>query len=161
MTGGFDSKKDLIWFLILVAGLLVGGFACADTADELLPLIILAESSGREQAVSPDGGYGLCQITAPLLTDYNRVNKTAYTLNDMLSADLNKKVALWYLRWLNSYLTKYGYPNDSLRILVCYNWGVGNLKRNDFRVPDWFMRHPNKVYMSFYKYELMRRKSLP
>ena len=145
----------LLYFTIL----LFPSIAFAGIEKDLLPMIAQAESGGRQRIISEDGGYGLHQITLPLLKDYNRINKTNFKLDDMLSKRLNTKVAKWYLVWLNNYLTKYGYPNDKLRIVVAYNWGIGNLRRNKFRVPDWFKHHPNKVYRYFFIEEINHHKT--
>ena len=153
--------NSILIILILVdctlAQIIYGG-----EVAELLPMIAMAESSGDPTKINErTQAYGLHQITAPALTDYNNAHNTSYTLNDLLSGELNTKVALWYLGWIDRQLTKASYPNDSLRIVVAYIWGIGKLKRNGYRVPDWFMTHRNKVYRTFFCEEIARRKRLP
>jgi len=150
-----------ILVILILIGCTLAQIIYGVEVEELLPMIAMAESSGDPSAISADGGYGLYQITRPVLSDYNRVHKTAYTLNDLLSPKLNTRVAMWYLKWIDKQLTKASYPNDSVRLVVAYNWGLGKLKRNGYRVPDWFMTHPNKVYRTFFCEEIARRKSLP
>jgi len=142
---------------ITAVGICLGG-----EVEELLPMIKMAESSGDPSKINErTHAYGLHQITQPALTDYNNAHNTSYTLNDLLSGELNTKVALWYLGWIDRQLTKASYPNDSLRIVVAYIWGIGKLKRNGYRVPDWFMTHRNKVYRTFFCEEIASRKRLP
>ena len=129
----------------------------ANIIDDLLPIISAAESTDRDWIVSKDGGYGRYQITAPVLADYNINNKTNYILMDMLSRQESELVVRWYLNWLNNYLTKHGYKDDNLRIVVAYNWGIGNLRKKKFRVPGWFITHNNKVYRNFCQVEMGKR----
>lgn len=117
--------------------------------DDLLPVITMAESANRPHIISRDGGYGLCQIQKPTLEHYNKVHHAKLTTRDLLDGATNKKVARWYLSWLNGQLGKSGYKNDKARILCAYNWGLGNLKRNGYVVPAWFWRHKNKVYYAY------------
>ncbi len=148
-----NSKYILV--IIILASLV--SLTQAELIDELLPIIKAAESSGRSWAVSRDGGYGLYQVTAPVLADYNRNHKINYMMEDMLSPKMSEEVVRWYLGWLNNYLAKYGYSDDKLRIVLAYNWGIGNLRRNDFRVPSWFIGHRNLVYRAFCQAEIKKQ----
>ena len=142
---------------IIAILLLLPNFCNANIIDDLLPIISAAESTDRDWIVSRDGGYGRYQITVPVLVDYNIKHKTNYMLIDMLSPRESELVVKWYLNWLNNYLTKYGYKDDNLRILVAYNWGIGNLRKNNFRIPGWFITHNNKIYRNFCQTEMRKR----
>ena len=129
----------------------------ANIIDDLLPIISEAESTNRDWVISRDGGYGRYQITAPVLADYNINNKTNYMLMDMLFPQESELVVRWYLDWLNNYLTKYGYKDDNIRILVAYNWGIGNFRKYNFKIPSFFILHRNKVYRNFCQTEIRKR----
>lgn len=105
-------------------------------------IICYVESDFKETAYNRGGqAYGLTQVTQPCLDEYNWMNGTNYTLNDMLKADLNLKVGFWYYHRL---LTHYkNYPEYGIKDLkdayIAYNIGVtkfmkvGNWGRNQLR----------------------------
>jgi len=67
---------------------------------ELLPAIIMVESSYRQDAVSHKGAVGLMQVTRPAFEDYRRYNpdgrvKTFEAVKNDWRANIN--VGAWYL----------------------------------------------------------------
>lgn len=91
------------------------------------------ESALRPGIVNPKGAYGLFQIMQPALDDYNRVNKTNYTLEDMKNADNNIKVRNWYMNYLSNlgFINKGDIQSDSVgmyKVLASFNAGAGNVK---------------------------------
>ena len=122
--------------------------------EEVLPVIIQAESSGNPLAINKkEGSYGLCQIKAEVLKDYNAEKKRHYSLKDLLTAKINKKICRWYLRKLERQLRKHNCLSKK-SLVLSYNWGPGNFlkwkKKHPFKeVPDWVKRHPNRVYRRF------------
>ena len=91
------------------------------------------ESRLRPEVVNDKGAYGLFQIMQPALDDYNRVNKTNYTLEDMKNADNNIKVRNWYMDYLSNlgFINKGGIQSDSVgmyKVLASFNAGAGNVK---------------------------------
>lgn len=91
------------------------------------------ESRLRPDIVNSKGAYGLFQIMQPALDDYNRVNKTNYTLEDMKNADNNIKVRNWYMNYLSNlgFINKGDIQSDSVemyKVLASFNAGAGNVK---------------------------------
>lgn len=91
------------------------------------------ESRLRPEIVNDKGAYGLFQIMQPALDDYNRVNKTNYTLEDMKDADNNIKVRNWYMDYLSNlgFIDKGDIQSDSVgmyKVLASFNAGAGNVK---------------------------------
>ena len=90
--------------------------------------------------------YGLTQSTPVCLKEYNEVNNTDYTLDDLFDVDVNLEIGFWYYnRILTHYSDSYGYittstPEKALRdAYLAYNIGVtmfnsiGRSGRNDLR----------------------------
>jgi len=111
--------------------------------EKTLPIIAMAESTNNPNAISSDGGYGLYQISDPCLKDYNRANKTEFVLENMLDPVLCEKVAKWYLEHLKKRLGKH-YNQQTL--VLSYNWGFRKVKKNDYKIPNWAKKHPNRIY---------------
>jgi len=155
--------KGVIIVIGMVTAVAVGFFLCFNLwpwvgleypcseghayVESLLPWVRTAESGGDSRAVSPDGrAWGLYQITSPVLVEFNEAHGSFYGLGDLYNAKLNEHIARWYLNRLNRWLGSHGYKNDTPRLILAYNWGMGNLKSNEFRIPDWARRHPNRTY---------------
>lgn len=145
----FATKAGILG-LIILAGLVMAAASRGDIVDRLLPLVKLAESSGDPEAIG-NGSYGLYQITSVLLDHFNQVCRTEYTVADLFDPAINEEIARWYLGWINSYLTRKGYPNDIPRIIYCFNTGVGKLRENGFQIPAWCLHHPNHIYRKIYR----------
>ena len=90
--------------------------------------------------------YGLTQLTPLCLKEYNELNNTNYTLDDLFDVDVNLEIGFWYFnRILTHYSDSYGYittstPEKALRdAYLAYNVGVttfsiiGRRGRNDLR----------------------------
>jgi hypothetical protein len=86
--------------------------------------VIGKESSGNAQAINKAGGgqgaYGVMQVRAPALADYNAAKGTKYTMQDLLKPDVGVDVGTWYL---SKQLDKF---NDPGKALVAYNQGAGS-----------------------------------
>lgn len=92
---------------------------------QLVLAVIVQESGGDPQATGRTGDYGLMQITAPTLTDFNKVNNKSYTLADMYDPIKNVEVGTWYLSWLhNTFSLSW---RDTLR---AYNVGIGTVLKS-------------------------------
>ncbi len=111
--------------------------------EKTLPIIAMAESTNNPCAISPDGGYGLYQITESCLEHYNKVNKTNFSLENMLNPCLGEKVTRWYLNHLKKRL---GSHYNQQTLVLSYNWGFKKVKRNDYKIPNWAKKHPNRIY---------------
>lgn len=93
----------------------------------LILAVIHQESRGNPQAKGSTADYGLMQITASALSDFNKSLKKSYSLlPDMLDPDKNVEVGSWYLVWLKKYLQ----TDDWKWILRGYNAGPGQAKRD-------------------------------
>ena len=124
--------------------------AKGDIVERLLPIVMMAESSGNPLAEG-NGSWGLYQLTSVALAHFNQVNGADYQKHDLFDPEINEEIARWYLGWINSYLTRKGYPDDPARIVFCFNTGVGKLRRNDYRLPSWTLNHPNRIYRRIYR----------
>jgi len=153
-----DIKRELkTWleaflYLAIIASVVMGIFLATgllsaargdQMIEETLPIIAMAESSNRPWVVSKDGGYGLYQITTPCLKHFNKINKTNFVLDDMLNPVLCKRVATWYLEYLKGTL---GIHYNQQTLILAYNWGIGNVKKHSYKIPNWAKNHPNKIY---------------
>lgn len=86
--------------------------------------MIAQESSGKAEAINPrDPAYGLLQITPPVLSDFNRLNRKSYTVDDLLIPYKNLEVGLWYFQFLWK-----GNERDYEQTVMAYNAGQGNLE---------------------------------
>lgn len=89
------------------------------------------ESSGREKVIGDDGkAFGLNQIHAATLKDYNKANNTNHTKDDLLNKDVNNKVADWYLNnEIPRMLKAIGKPDTVRNRLIAYNAGINKVKK--------------------------------
>ena len=112
-------------------------------------VIINTESDFKKDAYNRKGkAYGLCQITQPCLSEYNKINGTEYELWQMFDVDLNLEVGFWYYNRLMNYYSnyvKYGIKTETREqaiadCYIAYNVGittfknVGHWGRNQLRV---------------------------
>lgn len=99
-------------------------------------LIVHIESDFNINASNEYGAVGLTQVTNPCLKEYNNINNTDYTLEDMKNLDLNLMVGFWYYnRILTHYASYPSYgitvenPKSALRdAYIAYNIGVTEFK---------------------------------
>lgn len=109
--------------------------------------IVNVESDFNKNAyVKSTRAYGLTQSTPVCLNEYNWMNETDYTVDDLFDVDINLEVGFWYYnRILTHYNDYYGYittstPEKALRdAYLAYNVGVtmfdkiGQSGRNELR----------------------------
>jgi len=97
----------------------------------LLAGMMLAESSGRIDAVSKVDALGLFQLMLPTARERARLLRLPEpTREDLLSdAELNARLAGSYLRWLDK-----RYDGDLEKMLIAYNAGPG-------RLDGWIKQH--------------------
>lgn len=97
----------------------------------LLAGLMLAESSGRIDAVSKVDALGLFQLMLPTARERARLLKLPEpSREDLLSnAELNARLAGSYLRWLDK-----RYDGDLEKMLIAYNAGPG-------RLDGWIKQH--------------------
>lgn len=91
---------------------------------DLLAGMMLAESSGRVDAVSSAGALGLFQLMLPTARERAQLlGLPEPTRADLLSdAELNMRLAASYLRWLDK-----RYDGELEPMLIAYNAGPGRL----------------------------------
>ena len=100
------------------------------SAEIDLDIVIQIESNWKHNVRSHKGAVGLCQITKPCLKDFNRYNKTRYTMSDVVNPQVNMRIAYWYLNErIPQMLRARGYVVTVENVLVAYNAGISNLKR--------------------------------
>jgi len=160
-----EGLKEMWAVLIILLILFVTSICRAETdrdfARSLLPIIIQAESSGDPYA-SDGYSYGLCGISPSVLKDYNdygnrffdRGINRAYTLIDLYKPEVNKEICQWYLERIISFWLPEKYNRSKPHIIAAYNWGIRNLKKNNWRVPKSFKNHPNLIYRKAFRGEL-------
>ncbi len=90
----------------------------------MLQAVINVESAGNAQAVGYTGDFGLMQVTQGALTDYNRKNRTSYTIKDLFDPIVNVRVGAWYLRKM------YDYHKDWSLAVRGYNGGYTVTNQN-------------------------------
>lgn len=80
------------------------------------------ESDYYQYAISHAGekaGKGIGQVSYLGRLDYNRVNGTLYTQDDLFDLETNIEIACW----IYSYNVHYGVPNSTESLLAAYNLG--------------------------------------
>lgn len=89
------------------------------------------ESSNNPAAYNKaTNARGLGQITPVVLQEYNQMNKTAYTPDDLFKGDINANMSNWYVnKRIPQMLTALNMPDTIENRLVAYNAGVGNLRK--------------------------------
>lgn len=96
------------------------------TAEIRLELISQIESSNNPNAYNAKGdARGLFQITPVCLLHYNNVHRTRFDKRDLFKAEVNKKIAQWYIGWLAKQL------GDDERVLVGFNAGIKKARKWD------------------------------
>lgn len=88
---------------------------------ELLYSVVSHESGGNERAVSPAGAQGLMQIMPGTAKGLG--------LSDPFDPEKNIEAGARYLKGLID-----RYDGNIAYALAAYNWGPGNLKKNNYRV---------------------------
>lgn len=126
------NKNKRIW-LALVFLLIFG--SCSNAYAEYINLnrIINIESHGNARAYNKgSGARGLCQITPICLKEWNNFHKSEqYSLDDLWNAEINKRIATWYLEIrIPQMLKHFGLEINYRNIIICYNAGINYLVKN-------------------------------
>lgn len=121
---------------VMLALLAFGGNALAQNPSVNLEAIRFIESSNNPHALNRrdhdgKGSRGLYQISEGLRLDYNRLNKTSVSSNDLFNPKTNEKIAVWaftyyYPLLLRKVLKK---PITTENLIVCHNAGCGALRK--------------------------------
>lgn len=83
---------------------------------------------------------GLMQCSKYALADYNRINKTEYTMDDLFNIDINIEIGTWYY-------SQFTTVSDSwTEIYVIYNVGYGNFRKIN---PYWFYGRDGLLYNDY------------
>ena len=83
---------------------------------------------------------GLMQCSKYALADYNRINKTEYTMDDLFDIDINIEIGTWYY-------SQFTTISDSwTEIYVIYNVGYGNFRKIN---PYWFYGRDGLLYNDY------------
>jgi len=116
-----------IIFLFMLLLLRMLSFSATSSAGVDLNKIMIIESSGNPLAYNvTSGAIGLFQITPICLKEWNNYHKTQqYKSKDLYSAEINTKIAKWYLNKRIPQMLKYFKKEVSLEnILISYNAGI-------------------------------------
>ena len=98
--------------------------------DKLVQAVIKAESNGYSKVVSKMGAKGKMQIMPGTLREYNQINKTNYTEEDLMNPTINEKIGRWYLfKRLPEIIDSKNIPKSLYTLLVSYNRGAENVKK--------------------------------
>lgn len=143
-----NNKRKV--YLALVFALVFGSYTNAYAGYININRIIHIESRGNSRAYNKgSGARGLCQITPICLQEWNNFHKSErYSLNDLWNAEINKKIAIWYLeiripQMLRYYKLDVNYRN----IIICYNAGINYLvkhKRLRNETTDYIKKYERK-----------------
>jgi len=111
---------------------IIGSVARADEIDDIIPFVIIAESGGDSNAVSPAGAVGLMQITPIVLKEYRQECNAIRNVEveDLKNPHLNKAIGEWYLRRLKDHYFRDNYTLE--RMLCAWNGGITKLRRYDY-----------------------------
>jgi len=134
---------------IILISLACMSTAHADVVKDLVPTIIMAESSGRVD-VSDGQSMGLMGISQCVVDDYNFYCGTNYEIWDMWDPRTNVLVGTWYLYRIQKQLPDV-FKNSRAHLIFAYNSGLRKLKDNKWEIPAWTTNHPNKIYCGIYR----------
>ena len=131
--------------ILLLAFLVIPAYA--DIAEEVLPIIAMAESSNNPTAVGSAGEIGLYQISPILLKDYNSHLKKNFVKPEYLfHRYVNEMVCRWQLDNITSALKKHNLCVCKAHMVYAYNAGIGNVLKNP--IPK---KHLNRIYNQIYR----------
>lgn len=126
------NKSRRIW-LALVFLLIFGSINSAYAGYININRIIRIESAGNSRAYNRiSKARGLCQITPICLKEWNNFHKSEqYGLNDLWNAQINQKIAIWYLEVrIPQMLKHYGKQVNTRNIIISYNAGISYVVGN-------------------------------
>ena len=132
-------------FLLIFHSCAFANQNCKSKID--LRKIISIESSGNSKAYNSFSHERvLCQITPICLKEYNNFHKIKYSESDLFNAEINKKIASWYLEIRIPQMLKHFKKIISVRnILISYNAGI------DYIVRDRELKQETKDYILKYE----------
>ena len=116
----------IMLLMLLLILLMFVHYSYADSININLTIIKTIESSGDPNAFNrSSGARGLYQITPIVLKEYNSINKTQYTINDLFDSDINTMIAKWYLtKRIPQMLRYFKKPITINNVLISYNAGI-------------------------------------
>lgn len=139
----------------MVLGIIIGAiifsifiFSLTAHADEIIDMnkISMIESGNNPSAISADGGYGLFQITKPVLNDFRNMEKVAWEMPDMLNPTNNKEVAEWYLNTRIPQMLNHYHKSITVRnVIISYNAGISYVVRHK-KLPKTTINYLRKYY---------------
>lgn len=117
-------KNPLIWLMFLILLLLMAGSCKAEIIN--LDIIAKIESGNNSRAYNRfTQATGTYQITPICLKDYNAMNKTRLSLQDMFKPLQCRTVAEWYLNIRIPQLLRHYKKQVTINnVLISYNAGI-------------------------------------
>jgi soluble lytic murein transglycosylase-like protein len=116
--------------MILILIVLISGKAHAEVVIDMNAIMTIESHGDASITNKRSGARGLYQITPICLEDFNKVNHTNYSLNQLYDPQINSMVAYWYLQErIPSLFKAYNLPDTVRNRLWAYNAGIGYLKR--------------------------------
>jgi hypothetical protein len=115
--------------------------------NEWYEKIITQESAGKSRATSHKDARGLMQIMEPTWKEWTKkMYGTELDFEMAYNPEINKKVGVTYLGWIQDTLRKWMGEEPSVEhILAAYNGGIGRLRKNKYDV--WHMPEETKNYI--------------
>ena len=91
-----------------------------------LAILIMLESSGNPNAHNKKSdARGLCQITQPVLEEFNHYVGSGYGAKDLFNPQINRRIARWYLgKRIPEMLKVFDMPITLDNVLICWNAGI-------------------------------------
>lgn len=120
----FRNVRALFAKVLLITFIFCGNAFASDLLN--MERIKSIESSGNIFAYNKSSGArGLYQITPIVLKEYNNFHKEKYSKQDLFKADVNEKIARWYINKRIPQMLKYYNRDLSIEnILISYNAGI-------------------------------------
>ena len=122
-----NKKKWLIAVFFIIFGVIhTSGVYAAPLSSLRIDIIKQIESSGNARAHNKkEDARGLYQIRKAALTEWNQYHPTEkYTMNDLWKAEVNEKIAIWYLTKRIPQILKAKKKEINIRnIIIAYNAG--------------------------------------
>jgi len=145
-----NRKKTIMGIMLILVLFALPGFAVNKNVRINLRAIALIESGGDPLAYSPhEQAYGLFQIRAPALLDYNTAGPgraCPLILTDMYDPFLAEAVASWYFDTaIPAYLAYYRIADTVENRIIAWNAGIGAMAEGR-RVPA-----TTQAYINIYK----------
>lgn len=135
-----DKRKDEIehkaefhasmLFICILLGLLMMLCFMGKAHAEDINMDVIADIESSNEPLAKNGDHiGMYQISPGVLRDYNN-HHDEYKMDDMYIEGLSYMVATWYFNEeIPSYLTEYNIPDTTTSRIICWNWGIGHLRK--------------------------------